>query len=393
MPIESRLDSWKKIAVYLQRDERTVRRWHTNSGLPVHHVPGSKHGSVFAYRAEVDAWLNYGLGADVSSLSKPVVHSSVSEAMELWECRSEKNLLRIIEFSQKAIIENPRDAEAYGLLASAYIWAAYIDLVPASYAFVRAERAVRKALTSNPRQIYAQSAEAWLMMCSSHDRQLAETHFRECLATSSNLSFALIGLATVCVTKREFDETKNLAMGAWTADPLSASVSYAVIRLHYCMGEFNRVISEAQRAISVGETSSGLRGIIGLAYAALGQEAEALRELRETSDTYPTNLFVKGALGYVYAVSGHLQEAKAILAQLVTEQPHMKASSTYATALVCAGLNDGEQALQWLKKGEEDFSIWSLTIELDEAFAFLKHDDRFLAIADQLHASRCQTSC
>ena len=390
MSIESRLDSWKKIAVYLQRDERTVQRWHTNSGLPVHHVPGSKHGSVFAYRAEIDTWLNAGLGADVSSLSKPVVHSSVSEAMELWECRSERNLLPIIEFSQKAILENPRDAEAYGLLASAYIWAAYIDLVPASYAFVRAERGVRKALRSNPRQIYAQCAEAWLMMCSNPNRKLAEEHFRECIAASSSLSFALIGLATICVMKREFDEAKNLTARAWDAEPLSTSVSYAVIRLHYCMGEFNRVISEAQRAISIGENSSGLRGIVGLAYAALGQEAEALKELQEATNTYPANLFVKGALGYAYAVSGHPVEAKAILAQLVAEQPLMRASSTYATALVCAGLNDSEQALHWLEKSEEDFSIWSLTLELDEAFAFLKHNDRFLAIADQLHVPRCQ---
>lgn len=387
MSLESRLDSWKKIAAYLQRDERTVQRWHTNSGLPVHHVPGSKHGSVFAYRAEVDAWLNCGLRVDVGELSSSVIHSSVSQAMELWEDRSEKNLLRIIEFSQEAIVENPRDAEAYGLLASAYIWAAYIDLVPTSYAFARAERAIQKALRSNPSQIYALCAEAWLIMCSSHNRQRAEAHFRECIAVSPDLSFALIGLATICVTKREIDEAKTLAIRAWDSEPLSSSLSYAVIRLHYCMGDFNRVISEAQRAINVGESSSGLRGIIGLSYAALGEEADALKELREATINYPANLFIKGALGYAYAIFGHSQEAKVILTQLVSEQPHMKASSTYATALVCAGLNDNEQALHWLKKNEEDFSLWSLTIESDEAFAYLKHDNRFLAIVDWLHNS------
>src|SRR2546427_2526852 len=46
-----RLDSWKAIAAYLNRDESTVRRWE-KEGLPVHrHVHKSK-ASVYAYRSE-----------------------------------------------------------------------------------------------------------------------------------------------------------------------------------------------------------------------------------------------------------------------------------------------------------------------------------------------------
>jgi hypothetical protein len=53
-----RLDSWKAIADYLKRDVATVRRWEKSLGLPVRRVPGDRRGrSVFAYRAEIDAWL------------------------------------------------------------------------------------------------------------------------------------------------------------------------------------------------------------------------------------------------------------------------------------------------------------------------------------------------
>jgi hypothetical protein len=52
-----RLDSWKEIAQYLGRDERTVQRWETDCALPVHRTPGRKRGSVFAYPHELDAWL------------------------------------------------------------------------------------------------------------------------------------------------------------------------------------------------------------------------------------------------------------------------------------------------------------------------------------------------
>jgi hypothetical protein len=53
----TRLDSWKAIAGFLGRDVSTVRRSEKESGLPVHHVPGDKGHSVYAYTDEVDAWL------------------------------------------------------------------------------------------------------------------------------------------------------------------------------------------------------------------------------------------------------------------------------------------------------------------------------------------------
>jgi eukaryotic-like serine/threonine-protein kinase len=54
-----RLDSWKEIAAYLKRDERTVRRWEAE-GLPVHRKVHKKQASVYAYRREIDAWWHDG---------------------------------------------------------------------------------------------------------------------------------------------------------------------------------------------------------------------------------------------------------------------------------------------------------------------------------------------
>ena len=51
-----RLDSCKEIAAYLKRSVRTVTRWEREEGLPVHRHLHSKSGSVYAYKAELDAW-------------------------------------------------------------------------------------------------------------------------------------------------------------------------------------------------------------------------------------------------------------------------------------------------------------------------------------------------
>jgi tetratricopeptide (TPR) repeat protein len=378
---EDRLVSWKEIAAYLDRDERTVQRWHTKSGLPVHHVPGSTNSSVFAYRTEVDAWLNRDRGYDALRHPGPISSSSFSEALELWECRNEGNQLRIIELCYRALTENPRDPQALGLLANAYIWAANIDLIPASYAFARAQRAVDKALRFQRDQEYARCAEAWLAICKDHKRQFAEAGFRECIATCPHFSVALIGLATVCVLQQKFDEARDLAMRAWDAEPLSGSVSYSVIRLHYCMGDFARVISETQRAMSTGESSSALHAIFGLAHAAMGDITVALARLEESADTYRTSHLVKGALGYAYASAGHFHRANDILAELAAEPPNMKASSEYATALVYSGLGEADPTLEWLQRCEAGASIWGLTVDQDPAFSWLKNQDEFRTAA------------
>jgi TolB-like protein/Tfp pilus assembly protein PilF len=54
---ETRLDSWKEIAAYLGRDARTVQLWEKQEGLPIHRHAHQARASVYAYPAELDAWL------------------------------------------------------------------------------------------------------------------------------------------------------------------------------------------------------------------------------------------------------------------------------------------------------------------------------------------------
>jgi Tol biopolymer transport system component len=56
-PPEDRLDSWKEIAAYLNRDVTTVQRWEKREGMPVHRHLHDRMGTVFASRVELDAWV------------------------------------------------------------------------------------------------------------------------------------------------------------------------------------------------------------------------------------------------------------------------------------------------------------------------------------------------
>jgi hypothetical protein len=82
------LESWKQIAAYLDRSERTVRRWETHEGLPVHRREHEKQDTVFAYRHELEAWSRLRTklpppvsdGAEVSSLpAEPIGNAYLAE--------------------------------------------------------------------------------------------------------------------------------------------------------------------------------------------------------------------------------------------------------------------------------------------------------------------------
>jgi Tol biopolymer transport system component len=53
---EDRLDSWKEIAAYLNRDVTTVQRWEKREGMPVHRHQHDRMGSAYASRTELNAW-------------------------------------------------------------------------------------------------------------------------------------------------------------------------------------------------------------------------------------------------------------------------------------------------------------------------------------------------
>lgn len=75
-----RLDSWKEIAVYLDREVRTVQRWEKREGLPVHRQFHVKAGTVCASKHEIDAWLKI----RCQRPSRPAPQQRISDQFVDW---------------------------------------------------------------------------------------------------------------------------------------------------------------------------------------------------------------------------------------------------------------------------------------------------------------------
>jgi len=100
---QARIDTWKSIARYLGRSSRTVQRWHSAYGLPVHRLGGAT-GSIFAYADELDGWLrNRDLhsASTLVAMPRPAAPRRASQQPELRQDDRIPNQVRIPE-SRKA---------------------------------------------------------------------------------------------------------------------------------------------------------------------------------------------------------------------------------------------------------------------------------------------------
>lgn len=69
--VNATLNSWKEIAVFLGRGVRTVQRWESELGLPVHRIRQTDHSPVFAFESELRMWLEHRRKAGVRKMPSP----------------------------------------------------------------------------------------------------------------------------------------------------------------------------------------------------------------------------------------------------------------------------------------------------------------------------------
>ena len=87
---EDRLDSWKEIAAYLNRDVTTVQRWERREGMPVHRHVHDRIGSVYASRAELDAWTRSRSRGGKENGNQPADNTSASPSLAAVAPRAAK---------------------------------------------------------------------------------------------------------------------------------------------------------------------------------------------------------------------------------------------------------------------------------------------------------------
>ncbi len=115
--------------------------------------------------------------------------------------------------------------------------------------------------------------------------------------------------------------------------------------------------------------------MLGQAYRQKGMYEEAIAEFQKqiVSRGDPVDTAV---LGHAYAVAGKRAEAGKILKEL-TDLSKDRYVPSYFIALIYVGLNDKDEAFEWLKKSFAERSAGMVFLKVEPMFDPLRSDPRF----------------
>ncbi len=293
-PTENRrIDSWKEIAAFFGRDERTVKRWEKERGLPVHRLPGER-GGVFAWSQELTQWLNSSRDAigRIDQESAPAVVSLPSGPEP--------------DLPPQPAATAPVSTRTAMLSLAALVLAL---LAFSLYAFRFLHRSARAASghpsavalhTPDPEaeQFYLKGRYYWSRRTEGDLRQAIDS-FTQAVVHDSNYAKAYAGLAECYDLMPEFSSMRGseafprAIAAASKAVALDDSLAEAhrslAFALFYWDWNVNRAFAEYQRALELDPRDEEAHHWYATSLFSLGRYQEALAEIGKAQQLNPAN--------------------------------------------------------------------------------------------------------
>jgi tetratricopeptide (TPR) repeat protein len=410
---QGRLESWKEIAAYLNRSERTVRRWEARERLPVHRLHHDKRGSIYAYTSELDAWRDsrqprrsrhrlvaalaiamavigafvlFGRRAPTGSSPRP----EAVRAYRLGEFAGNAGRVQVasgIRHYQEAIRLDPGFADAWSALAYAHVAQTFFGDHPAKETLSEARRAAQRARELNPSLVAPRAAAAAVSHFLDWDHAAAEEQFLASIRLAPDVAVTHSWLAELFLDLRRFDDAAACARKAQEVDPRWLEPIVVAGNIFAFAGHVDLAIAEYQRALAI-EPSFGLANhFLGRAYLAKGDHERALRQLRKSNELMGEVPFTIGDLGYALAVSGARREAEQIMAALMARRDS-DFHPAFPIAVINLGLGDHDAALDWIERAADERHVGYYMPSVDPIYDSVRAHPRFQAVLQRMNLDR-----
>ena len=373
-----RLDSWKEIAAFFGRDERTVRRWEKERGLPAHRVPGGERGGVFAYSNELREWPK-GRADELEAAESETVREAGAEEIEgmpasaLMRGTATRPLAPTLELRPPAV--PPKTS-----VARIVIWLAPLAVVGLIVALSFSHRETRyKNALAAPHEPNADAQELYLTgeyhwaKRTPEDLNKAVDFFTQSIVKDPSYAQAYVGLANCYNLLREFsimppDEAYPRALAAAQKavelDPTSpgahSSLAFATFYWNWAPATAER---EYKRALELDPNFVQAHHWYATFLLTSARIPEALDQIEQARRLDPQSTTIQADKGLILFYAGRKSEAFALLKRLESTDPGLATTHGYL-ATVYFDRKDYMNAF----------------VELKQA-AQRRHDDAGLALA------------
>jgi tetratricopeptide (TPR) repeat protein len=424
---DGRLVGWKAIGMFLGRDERTVRRWEAERGLPVNRVPGGGSATVWAMPDELRTWMagddanqrielqpasapaprhrtglilvaacavglivatpiawhNFGNASVGTAKIEP--YGSDDKANDLYRDasfglnrRSVTGLIGAAETFEALGKRYPRNAAAFVGLAEANLLLREFNSLPNETAYRRAATAAETALKLNPKSATAVRALAFVRYHGEGKRKEGLKLFEKALALDPSqpqsyhwYATALLGEGRTADATRAFNRARAL-------DPASSALAADAAYASYLQGKHADAVAELQRIVDVDPGFSGGYRYLARFYLIEGRDADyltmAATEARLRKD--PDGIATIERAAAAFKKGGRTAMVASLVAHEIA-QFEQSGESALRVAMFAAATGDAASVVRWLEKAE---SINEPEIRTIAAYAeFVPYRDRIKA--------------
>lgn len=373
---ERRLDSWKEIAAFFGRDERTVKRWEKERGLPVHRVPGGGRGTVFAFSEELTNWLRSSqlkqipdeLTKDGTLILAPPEPMPPSEGVMLREMTVRRwgVIATVMAFALLTAL-------AFGFTRFYNLHSVQGHLLPTVTSVVSAEEH-RKA-----EDFYLQGRYHWNKR-TPEDLAIAVDDFAKSSQIDPNYALAYAGTADCYNLLREYTATP-----ASQAYPLAIAAANKSLELDPNLSEGHRALAfalfnwnwdlaggerEFKKAIGLNPKDVEAHHWYATALLSQTRYPEAVEQIELARQLDPTSSSIAADRAMIFYSSGRIPEAIAILKELQHSEPNFYSPPIYLSriyfetkdyekyfdeAVIAASLSQDQRALASIEASRKRF--------------------------------------
>lgn len=324
---EQRLDSWKDIARFFRRDERTVRRWEKENALPVHRVPGGAKGRVFAYESELRRWLSTPQAVD-GATKEP--QSQIHVIQPNREPLKTRSLARwAIALVVAVVLGSGIIAYRKGHRFAVHASAPASRTLPGSF---------HKPATPEAEDFYLKGRYYWNKR-TPEGLNRAVDYFTQAIVHDPNYAPAYVGLADCYNLLREYTlmpsaEAYPRALAAAKKaveldDQSSAAHASLAFALFYGMWDVPHADREFRRAIELDPKNAIAHHWYATYLMTIRRYPESLTEIERAETLDPSSTSILADRGLILLAAGRRNEGLALLKQMEATEPAFRSPHAY----------------------------------------------------------------
>jgi eukaryotic-like serine/threonine-protein kinase len=290
---------------------------------------------------------------------------------------------RGLDYFRQAIAADPNYALAYQGLAKYY---GVVDdvFVPAREAEPKAKAAALKAVELDDHLAESHEALGAILFWYEYDWPGAEKELRRAIELNQNLAGAhtLYGWYLTCLGHPE----KGIEEGrkAQALDPLAAEPPEVMGQDLYLARRYPEAVDQFRKTLDLDPKYFLAHLGLALTYMVQGKSRDAIAAAQSATEDEPLADWPTAVLGMAYAAAGQRAEAEKLLSEMKQKASRGWVPS-YAFAEIYAGLRDKSSTLDALEKCYEE-RAWFLTyLNTAPEFDFIRSEPRFQALLRRMN--------